>query len=119
MDTSITLTAKVMTIFLLVTSILVVIARGLTKAFISRSISLDDPLIALSLVSKKRAHLQRRMEALILHACYFQLFVIGQSVAVFLQTEHGYGMPYKTLESSSLSSELKVCVTTLEFVYST
>ena len=52
MDTSITPATKVMTLFLLITSILVVIARGTTKAFIVRSTNLDDYLIALSLVSK-------------------------------------------------------------------
>ncbi|CAF9922660.1 MAG: hypothetical protein ALECFALPRED_002138 [Alectoria fallacina] len=84
MDKSITPAIKVMTLFLLITSILVVIARGITKAVIVRSVSLDDYLIALSL-----------------------LFNIGQSVAVFFQAENGYGMPSKTLSLSSLSSELK------------
>ena len=50
MDTSITPAIKVMTTFLLITSILVVIARGTTKAVIVRSTNLDDYLIALSLV---------------------------------------------------------------------
>ncbi|KAL9134611.1 MAG: hypothetical protein Q9175_004210 [Cornicularia normoerica] len=84
MDTSIKPAIKVMTIFLLITSILVVIARGTTKAVIVRSTNIDDYLIALSL-----------------------LFNIGQSVAVFFQTENGYGIPSKTLSLSSLSSELK------------
>ncbi|KAF6228270.1 hypothetical protein HO133_008000 [Letharia lupina] len=84
MDTSITLAVKAMTVFLLITSILVVIARVITKAVIVRSTNLDDYLIALSF-----------------------LFNIGQSVAVFFQAEHGYGMPSKLLSPSSLSSELK------------
>ena len=59
MDTSITPAIKVMTTFLLITSILVVIARGTTKALIARdtpkavivrATNLDDYLIALSLV---------------------------------------------------------------------
>lgn len=52
MDTSITPAIKVMTFFLLITSILVVIARGTTKAVIVRSTNLDDYLIGLSLVSR-------------------------------------------------------------------
>lgn len=52
MDTSITPTVKVVTLFLLITSILVVVARGTTKAVIARSTNLDDYLITLSLVSK-------------------------------------------------------------------
>ena len=51
MDTSIQPALKVMVFFLLITSILVVIARGITKAVVVRSISLDDYLISLSLVS--------------------------------------------------------------------
>ncbi|CAD6588773.1 MAG: hypothetical protein ASARMPRED_003720 [Alectoria sarmentosa] len=94
MDMSITPAIKVMTLFLLITSILVVIARGITKAVIVRSINLDDYLIALSLTSS-------------LPAAQIQLFNIGQSVAVFFQAENGYGMPSKTLSLSSLSSELK------------
>lgn len=84
MDTSIMPAVKVMTVFLLITSILVVIARGTTKAIIVGSTNLDDYLIALSL-----------------------LFNIGQSVAVFFQAKNGYGIPSKTLSPSSLSSELK------------
>lgn len=38
-----------------------------------------------------------------------QLFSIGQSVAVFIQIEKGYGMPFNTLGTSSQTSELKVC----------
>ena len=45
---------RIITVFLLITSILVVIARGTTKAIIVRSTSLDDYLIALSLVSTMR-----------------------------------------------------------------
>ena len=51
MDKGITPGIKVMTTFLLITSILVVIARGTTKTVIVRSANLDDILIALSLVS--------------------------------------------------------------------
>lgn len=51
MDTSVTPAVKVLTLFFLITSILVVIARGTTKAIIVRSTSLDDYLVALSLVS--------------------------------------------------------------------
>lgn len=54
MDTSITPAVKVMTFFLLITSILVVIARGATKAIIVGATNLDDYLIALSLVSTIR-----------------------------------------------------------------
>ena len=52
MDTNIGRAAKVMTMFLLITSVLVTIARGVTKAIIVRSATLDDYLIALSLVSR-------------------------------------------------------------------
>ena len=45
---------KVMIFFLLITSILIVIARGATKAVIVRAVNLDDYLISLSLVSKIR-----------------------------------------------------------------
>lgn len=38
-----------------------------------------------------------------------QVFSIGQSVAVFLQIQNGYGMPSRTLGTSSQISELKVC----------
>lgn len=84
MDTSITPAIKVMTIFLLITSILVVIARGTTKAVIVQSTNLDDYLIALSLI-----------------------FNVGQSVAVFVQAKNGYGMPSAILSLSSVSSVLK------------
>ena len=43
-------TVQVLTWFLIVTSILGVAARGLTKALIVRSVSLDDYLITVSLV---------------------------------------------------------------------
>jgi len=51
MDRNITPAVKVMDLFLLMTSIIAVIARGTTKALIVRSRSLDDYFIVLSLVS--------------------------------------------------------------------
>lgn len=51
MDTNIKLATQVTTSFMLITSTLAVIARGITKAVIVRSSSIDDYLIALSLVS--------------------------------------------------------------------
>ena len=56
MNTSITPAIKTMTWFLLIISILVVIARGITKAVIVGSTNLDDYLIALSLVSVTDDH---------------------------------------------------------------
>ena len=112
MDTSITPAIKVVTFFFLIISVLVVIARGTTKAVIVRSKNLDDCLIALSLVSKlHHLHCDSRYRHSGLLAAQSQLFNIGQSVAVFIQAEIGYGMPSKTLSPSSLLSELKVCAT--------
>ena len=51
MQSGIQPTIKVMTLFLLITSVLVTVVRGITKAVIVRSMGLDDYLIALSLVS--------------------------------------------------------------------
>ena len=51
MTTGLVPATKVITLFLLVTSILVTTARGFTKAIIVRSISIDDYLIGLSLVN--------------------------------------------------------------------
>lgn len=50
MDDEHAATVRVLTWFLIVTSILGVGARGLTKAVIVRSVSLDDYLITISLV---------------------------------------------------------------------
>ena len=50
MDDKHAATVRVLTWFLVVTSILGVGARGLTKAVIVRSVSLDDYLITISLV---------------------------------------------------------------------
>ena len=72
MNTSIQPALKVMIFFLLITSILIVIARGATKAVIVRSINrslLDDYLISLSLVSIIRhPHSQSRLR----HTAYTQ-----------------------------------------------
>lgn len=51
MNTNIKRATQVTTLFMLITSTLVVVARGITKAVIVRSSSNDDYLIALSLVS--------------------------------------------------------------------
>lgn len=113
MDASINPAIKVLTLFLLITSILVVIARGTTKAVIVRSTNLDDYLIASSLVSTNRnPYCESRYSKPSLHTPKTQLFNIGQSVAVFFQTKNGYGMPSNTLSLSSLSHELKVNATT-------
>ena len=121
MDTNTVPAVKIITVFLLTTSILVVIVRGTTKAVIVRSTSLDDYLIALSLVSTlPNPHCEPPDRQIsILHTAPIQLFNIGQSVAVFFQVEHGYGMPSGNLSLSSLSSELKVrAMPSLELVLS-
>lgn len=75
---------EVVTWFLLVTLLLSVIARGATKAVVVRSLTVDDYLISAS-----------------------TLFAVGQSIAVSIQTAHGYGKPAKTLASSQLDDDLK------------
>ncbi|CAD6591805.1 MAG: hypothetical protein ASARMPREDX12_005417 [Alectoria sarmentosa] len=84
MGNNLTPVIEIVTWFLLVTLVLSVIARGATKAVIVRSLGLDDYLISVA-----------------------TLFAIGQSVAVSVQTAHGYGKPAETLTSSQLDGDLK------------
>ncbi|KAF6221246.1 hypothetical protein HO133_002101 [Letharia lupina] len=77
-------TVQILTWFLIITSILGVGARGLTKAILVRSVSLDDYLITVAL-----------------------LFAIGQSVAVSVEAGHGYGSPSDPLSRSQATSNLK------------
>ena len=61
MATGLVPATKVITLFLLITSILVTAARGVTKAVIVRSTSIDDYLIGLSLVSMTRKVIDLRI----------------------------------------------------------
>lgn len=84
MDDTHASTVRVLTWFLVITAILGVGARGLTKAIIVRSVSLDDYLITVSL-----------------------LFAIGQSIAVLVEAGHGYGSPSDPLSRSQVRANLK------------
>jgi len=55
-DSNLTPVVQIVTWFLLTTSISGVIARGLTKANIIRSIDLDDALVSIALVRITRAY---------------------------------------------------------------
>ena len=92
---------QVVTLFLLITCVVGVLARGATKAAVVRSVSLDDYLISISLVgSWNLAELGPSDDV--------QLFAIGQSVAVFVQTTNGFGSPLKASTPSQLETDLKV-----------
>ena len=45
-----------------------------------------------------------------------QLFAIGQSVAVFVQTTNGFGIPLKASTPSQLETDLKVAASSLSFI---
>lgn len=77
-------TVQVVSCFLIVTSVLGVGARGLTKAIIVRSVSFDDYLITASL-----------------------LFAIGQTIAVSVEARHGYSSPIDPLRRSQETVILK------------
>lgn len=100
------LTVRVLTWFLLVTSILGVGARGLTKAVIVRSISLDDYLITVSLVRSRSSPSWFYSYS----ANGKQLFAIGQSIAISVEAGHGYGSPSVPLSRSQVTANLKACL---------
>lgn len=93
---------QILTWFLVITLVLGVGARGLTKAIIVRSVSLDDYLITVSLVCSwsrpSRSHSPNGK----------QVFAIGQSVAVSVEAGHGYGSPSDPLNRFQTTSNLKV-----------
>ena len=80
-----TSTVQILNWFLLVTAILAVGARGLTKAVTVRSVSLDDYLIAAAL-----------------------FFAIGQSIAVSVEVTHGHDSASHPPSPSQATVNLKV-----------
>ena len=93
---------QILTWFLLVVSILSVIARNAKKALSVRQINIDDHLIAIALVFFDMPYTSAYETNIM------QLASIGQSVAVSEQTVNGYGKPIATIALQHLNKELKV-----------
>ncbi|KAF2133081.1 hypothetical protein P153DRAFT_310072 [Dothidotthia symphoricarpi CBS 119687] len=75
---------QIATWFCLVTSLLAFLTHATIKFYVFRSLKVESGFVLISLV-----------------------FCIAQSIAVILQTEHGFGKPMTTLSNYDIQSELK------------
>ena len=101
-------TVNVLTWLLWTASVLAVIGRLVTKNWIVKKLTMDDYLLLVALVcgNARRVVEIRRFSQV--YANRPQLFSSGQTLAVSLQTEHGYGEHIATLEKTQLENIMVV-----------